>query len=89
MQFGMIYLKTWDGPQVYVAFPTLEFHSCFSVLGLIHRMLNSLMLHKAVSVVSCVKSLQLAHGWSLSSMSCCQNGKWGGVFMGVGWLCLS
>jgi hypothetical protein len=52
MQFGMIYLETWGDPQVYVAFSTLEFHPCFFVLGRTHMTLNSVTLHKAVSVVS-------------------------------------
>ena len=55
MQFGVIYLKTWGGKLVYVAFSTLEFCSSFFFLGGTHDV-NSLILHKAISVVSYVKS---------------------------------
>jgi len=56
MQFGMIYLETCGGTKCYVAFSTLEFHSCFFVLGGKHMALNSLTFNKPVPVVSCVKS---------------------------------
>jgi hypothetical protein len=56
MQFGMINLETCGGTKTYVAFSTLEFHSCFFVLGGTHMALNSLTFNKPVSVGSCVKS---------------------------------
>jgi len=49
MQFSMIYLKTWGGAQPYVAFSTLEFQSCFFVLGGTRTARNSLSMHKPVS----------------------------------------
>ena len=54
MQFGVIYFKPWGVTQTYVAFSTLEFHSCFFVLGGTHAALNSLTLHKAVSYLLCL-----------------------------------
>ena len=89
MQFGKIYLKTGGGTKPYVAFKTPKFCSCVYVLGRTHIAPNSLTLHKPVSVVSSVKSFYLARGWSLSSLSRIQNARWGRVFIGVGWLCLS
>ena len=53
----MMYLETWSCTKPYVAFLTLEFRSCLFVLGGTHMALNSVTLHKPVSVVSCVKSV--------------------------------
>jgi len=44
MQFGVMYLKTQDGTQPYVAFSIFKFHSCFFVSGGTHPASNSLTL---------------------------------------------
>jgi hypothetical protein len=43
MQFGVIYLKTQDGTQLYVSFSTF-IHSCFFVSGRTHAAPDSLTL---------------------------------------------
>ena len=68
MQFGVMYLDTWGNTQPCVAFSTLVFCSCLFVYGGTYLEPNFLTLHKPVSVVSCVKSFQLACGWGLSSL---------------------
>jgi hypothetical protein len=69
MQFGVIYLETWGGTQLRIAFSTLAFHFFFFRT---HTAPTSLSLHKPVPVVACVKSFKLAYGWNLSSLSCGQ-----------------
>jgi hypothetical protein len=64
MLFGMIYLETWGYTKPYVAFLTLEFRSWLFFLDGTHMAPNSLTFYKPVSVVSCVKSVKLARGWS-------------------------
>jgi len=54
MQFAVIYLKTRNGKKCYVAFLTLEFHSCLFVFEGTNTAPNSLTSHKPVSVVACV-----------------------------------
>ena len=65
MHFSMIYLKTRGGKQPYVAFSTLEFHSCFSVFGSVRARAHthsteSLTLHKCLL---CLVSSLFSSSW--------------------------
>ena len=49
MQFGVIYLETWDSKQPYIALSTLDFRSCFFPFGGTHTAPNSLTFLKPVA----------------------------------------
>ena len=50
MRFGVIHLEAWGSSDLYVAFLTFVFCSCFFVFGTTHAAPNSLTVHELVSV---------------------------------------